>query len=541
MRSINNDQNINRVYTKMSEDFHDENNAKLSKCVKSVAYFDEINSVDDRLIQEEINVNDHMYASNTENDEINEVSSSDANCQTAESEVKFLKEWLILHTDLIQQQNDDILDRDRQIYILRKENEMLKERINCIEKGTPFQSDRVFKRKPTEDSEQATPEDMTQGPCEEDTKENIEIIEEQFCDNEECSVEVINYQENHVNLSDNESQLEASLLSNDNNFSVEDAELELKSEEYILNEIDENYKDESDAVNNCDSSISDYNFTINNISDLDPMKNLRMSIRRKRVCSNSSVLSHNEPAVLEEKQTYRRFKKRGDVSTAENNFCITKDSQILTSSEPYVTQAHEVHLGITSPDPDLPDCQATTLEVKSAPMETQDIRQLLRWRAPENLDDEVYNKRHMRLENDERRRKRWDVQRIREQRVIEKLKQRQERVASGSKGDDSEPLQSLWPKVEDVRYLEVSEELPVSAFGYPVPKITPSEFNLPWISNPTILAKKPHARRSTVKEKAPRDKTCCSFATYLDTGLRQNLEDVRLRTVHIILEGYQFL
>lgn len=68
---------------------------------------------------------------------------------------------------------------------------------------------------------------------------------------------------------------------------------------------------------------------------------------------------------------------------------------------------------------------------------------------------------------------RWDVQRIREQRVIEKLKQRQERVGSGSKGEDNEPLPSLWPKLEDVKYLEVSDELPVAAFGNTIPKISP--------------------------------------------------------------------
>lgn len=91
----------------------------------------------------------------------------------------------------------------------------------------------------------------------------------------------------------------------------------------------------------------------------------------------------------------------------------------------------------------------------------------------ENLDDEVYNKRHSRLETDERRRKRWDVQRIREQRVIEKLKQRQERVGSGSRTDEpSEPIQSLLPKIEDVRFLEISDELPVAAFGCPIPNIS---------------------------------------------------------------------
>lgn len=67
---------------------------------------------------------------------------------------------------------------------------------------------------------------------------------------------------------------------------------------------------------------------------------------------------------------------------------------------------------------------------------------------------------------------RWDVQRIREQRVIEKLKQRQERVGSGSRNDEqNEPVQSLLPKIEDIKFLEISEELPVSAFGCQIPNI----------------------------------------------------------------------
>lgn len=109
---------------------------------------------------------------------------------------------------------------------------------------------------------------------------------------------------------------------------------------------------------------------------------------------------------------------------------------------------------------------------------------------------------------------RWDVQRIREQRVIEKLKQRQERIAAGSKCDpDQDSLNSLWPKVEDIKYLEVSDELPVSAFGHPIPKFEPrcadlnyflkssfsvffcSIFSLPWLDNPQILTKRPNGAK----------------------------------------------
>lgn len=124
MPSINNDQNIERRFPKMSEGFHDGNDANLPECIKTVALFDEINSIDENLSDEEVNVIDHVYSSNIDNNE-QDVSTPSLNCQTAESEVKLIKDWLILHTDLIQQQNDDIIEKDREIYFLRKENEMV--------------------------------------------------------------------------------------------------------------------------------------------------------------------------------------------------------------------------------------------------------------------------------------------------------------------------------------------------------------------------------------------------------------------------------
>lgn len=58
--------------------------------------------------------------------------------------------------------------------------------------------------------------------------------------------------------------------------------------------------------------------------------------------------------------------------------------------------------------------------------------------------------------------------------MIEKLKLRHEKAASGSsKGTQPRPMPSLWPKLEDIKFLEISDELPVSAFGTPIPKICP--------------------------------------------------------------------
>ncbi|XP_023691559.1 male-specific lethal 1-like 1 isoform X1 [Paramormyrops kingsleyae] len=98
---------------------------------------------------------------------------------------------------------------------------------------------------------------------------------------------------------------------------------------------------------------------------------------------------------------------------------------------------------------------------------------------PENLDDGVFLKRHAKLELDEKRRKRWDIQRIREQRMFQRLQQRMNK----KKGiQESEPeVSSFYPDAEDVESLLITPFLPVVAFGRPLPKLTQQNFELPWL------------------------------------------------------------
>ncbi|XP_078501809.1 male-specific lethal 1 homolog isoform X2 [Lissotriton helveticus] len=98
---------------------------------------------------------------------------------------------------------------------------------------------------------------------------------------------------------------------------------------------------------------------------------------------------------------------------------------------------------------------------------------------PENLDDSVFFKRHAKLELDEKRRKRWDIQRIREQRILQRLQLRMYK----KKGiQESEPeLTSFFPEPDDVESLIITPFLPVVAFGRPLPKLTPQNFELPWL------------------------------------------------------------
>ncbi|XP_041029131.1 male-specific lethal 1 homolog isoform X3 [Carcharodon carcharias] len=97
----------------------------------------------------------------------------------------------------------------------------------------------------------------------------------------------------------------------------------------------------------------------------------------------------------------------------------------------------------------------------------------------ENLDDCVFAKRHAKLELDEKRRKRWDIQRIREQRLLQRLQLRMYK----KKGiQESEPeILSFFPEPDDVESLVITPFLPVVAFGRPLPKLSQQNFELPWL------------------------------------------------------------
>ncbi|XP_041829757.1 male-specific lethal 1 homolog isoform X2 [Melanotaenia boesemani] len=101
--------------------------------------------------------------------------------------------------------------------------------------------------------------------------------------------------------------------------------------------------------------------------------------------------------------------------------------------------------------------------------------------SPEPLDDGVFLKRHSKLELDEKRRKRWDIQRIREQRMFQRLQQRMNRKKVVQ---ETEPeLSSFYPDTEDVETIVITPFLPVVAFGRPLPKLSQQNFELPWLDD----------------------------------------------------------
>lgn len=227
--------------------------------------------------------------------------------------------------------------------------------------------------------------------------------------------------------------------------------------------------------------------------------------KKKRGLSCSSNVSTDgiQDKVLG--QTLHEINRKSDRKAKS----LVKKESFLTTEEHYYTAVGDSNY---------------TLSLKqSSPVETSSSLEIPNWRVKvytscytmegtENLDDEIFNKRHLKLENDERRRKRWDVQRIREQRHIEKLKQRQERqnhqatcyntnhTGPCPSSMEEETVTSLWPDVEQIQSLQVDPHLPVTAFGSLIPSFTPNEFSLPWSNIARIKCRRP--KRSTSRRKS---------------------------------------
>lgn len=565
---------------------------------------------------------DHMYATDTEDGQpqaqrqqvaltcVNSASgpggSDTVTSTTAVSEVHFLKEFLIIHLDLIEQQNEDILQKDNTIINLQQENALLKQRIKALEQhnsgGTHLPLTTLIHNTliipptdlPPDTQQQTAPGDYSPEsiPPTEDVlapdvgdemtlaepvaplsaiviRNNVTLPTTQTlsptiqqpvdlhqqpvvanandlggaCLPEACVEEKSLSQLSSVVNCETKKPSEVVLIEDDKTNAVVKPRTELLPQSASVVEIVEQAiiasaditaspqpfparTEELPTVTpstTTDHIASKASANATAITPPTPVttttarysvvrssvdsgesnaKNLRMSIRRKRLCSESS---NTDNAIASEEGRDNNEAKardsiteivRGKECSRSKRKCI--NGQILTFPQEYVTLVGETNVNILRQ-------QALAEEViKAVNLEVPHWRVKVyadsyHLEGTENLDDEVFLKRHSRLENDERRRKRWDVQRIREQRIVDKLKQRQSKGhhlnsdhTSTNGGADGRPDSldgydtpaSLWPAPEyDLQYIEVTDQLPVGAFGVPLPAITPAEFSIPWLGS----------------------------------------------------------
>ncbi|KAL4222627.1 U2 snRNP complex subunit msl1 [Mactra antiquata] len=96
----------------------------------------------------------------------------------------------------------------------------------------------------------------------------------------------------------------------------------------------------------------------------------------------------------------------------------------------------------------------------------------------EDHEDDTFSRRHQKPEIEEKRRKRWDDQRLREEKMLEKLREKQELKHKHRKPED--PVESFLPCLDDITHIDVLDKIPVTAFGQPIPFSKNESFSLPW-------------------------------------------------------------
>lgn len=415
---------------------------------------------------------DHMYASMSEG----MVSSKEKN------EYKHLKEICLQHLDLIQQQSELIAKQDKQIQSLRQEKDRLKQRLQRMDRRTGHQEANCDTEAESKTSRASTPTHHRHRSPTTDSNKGPRHRSARSFSPKERSRSPVHWR-----------RASAQRRQSEDGGASMSSECEMQD----------------------DSSTT-------TVSQRSAVRGKRPGglTRKRRGKRSLSTGSRGVNADEEDQQestlsgrSSKRPKKEGDLVPGENN----QSNAVLTTNYPYHTATGSSETGWAAGEMCIeaePESEVNGEVLETPQWRVKVYTSLYSMEGTENLDDEVFLKRHHRLEVDERRRKRWDVQRIREQRHIEKLKQREASSAIGgsSKGDgpEEEPVCSLWPAPDDAEFLQVADELPVAAFGLPITKFTPSEFSLPWLRSgsheePKAAGRKPmRSRRSTTSSTVSR-------------------------------------
>ena len=206
----------------------------------------------------------------------------------------------------------------------------------------------------------------------------------------------------------------------------------------------------------------------------------------EKSCNSKKAAAATTAIKLETTTTFKREIVEPTTSV-EDDVC-------METSEPYFTLQHGVEIIKGEGDDELQNKKAEVPGWRLKPITASYIME-----GTENIEDENLLKRHHKPENDEKRRKRWDVQRIREQRHVARLRARYDPnddqtsstlvnnpnltlklMPEASK--ESMDIKTLLPNPEEASDILVQETLPVSVFGCVLPKMSPKDFSLPWMN-----------------------------------------------------------
>lgn len=143
--------------------------------------------------------------------------------------------------------------------------------------------------------------------------------------------------------------------------------------------------------------------------------------------------------------------------------------------------------------PDVQKGAQTQREIEVPSFRVKTFTNLYVIEGTEDHEDETFMRRHQKPEIEEKRRKRWDDQRMRDEIMKERVRQRQEFRHKSRKPED--PVESFYPCLDDITHIEVLDKIPVTAFGQAIPYTKSESFSLPWSPKQTTPSSASHRHR----------------------------------------------
>ncbi|KAI1285119.1 Male-specific lethal 1-like 1 [Halotydeus destructor] len=395
-------------------------------------------------------------------------------------QIKMLKEMILVHLDLIQQQSEQLLKKERQLLGLKHDREALCVRLDKMEKRVGVLTRKLLAAnelaaKQLANQAMSKPSSLgSTSPTDNSNSVDSTIFSSYFNDNENSLFD------NDVELHTNEEEPVEPL---------ESQGLKPTKKRSKKSDKDQSPRKRNKKAKSIDSENSTLTFNNNSNSSFSltgsksGKESKKISIKKRR---STISITKSIPEVIEEV-----IEDLPPVKSAipREIFITEDDYDVITVRESMtkvaITNAKEL------------DCDTSdTLPVAGTCLEEVEVPSFRVVNIPiaqcpegiENIDDEVFIKRHSKLEIEERRRKRWDLQRLREQKHMDKLKQGRYYSGSAFIGPEKPSIakkkmpeiESFYPEPHDAHFIEVCDKLPLIAFGHPIPKLSEKPFCLPW-------------------------------------------------------------
>lgn len=468
---------------------------------------------------------DHMYASLARNDNGFLVE----NCQ--------LREMLVSQLDLIQQQSDSIIARDKRLKELRVENEQLRQRLMRMERRIKEPEDGAKSNATNRGEDRSSTPVLT--PPKSDSKSKKRSL-----DRSDKLGKDNNNKKRKVQISEESSakSLESREIGESTQGEGETGKERLGKRDRgkrrekmkpLLNQGSQPTENETIAlppVNKLDRAKDSEEGASEDIikqvvisekepvnDDLEPGDKAAKKGAVQKTRTPEATLVNNvikeessEPVDDQDENNHveEKFERRvpGSVSIGDGDLLQSSYLYHVGCKNEYQTQEELSDVASLQRGVEVPRWRILP-EFEALPNKTKFIKskEVPEWRhkpmhpaytmeGTENIEDDTILKRHARHEMDEKRRKRWDIQRMRQQQQFEKLKASEARRGrKEKKGRETSSPISLLPSLEDMTHLMVSDTVPISVFGVPLPNLPHAPFSLPWLDGDVPSAP---ARRS---------------------------------------------